>query len=251
MKIHALPAFSDNIIWAIESAGSLVVVDPGQSDPVIRFLQEHRLRLAAVLITHHHADHTGGIRDLTSYAQSTEPVPVYGPESCLDRGVTERVADNDEVVLFHGRLRLTTIACPGHTEDHVAFFGASPGQDPLLFCGDTLFAGGCGRLLGGTATQLYESLRKFTELPSKTRVFCAHEYTLNNLLFAADLLPENAAIQARLTLVRRQRAQNELTLPSSLKVECNTNPFLLAVLSGSLAQFTAWRAAKDTFRPQP
>lgn len=251
MKIHALPAFVDNIIWGLESAGELVVVDPGQAEPVLRFLADQGLRLSGILITHHHADHTGGISDLLKQCPSKTngQFPVFGPGYCQSLGVSHEVTDGSEVWLFNHSLRLEAIACPGHTVDHIAFFAQPSGQPPLLFCGDTLFAGGCGRLLGGTAAQLFNSLGRFATLPDDTRVFCAHEYTLSNLLFAAQALPDNAAIRNRLIQVKDQRAQGLCTLPSTIGLEKKTNPFLLSVAEKNLAQFAARRAAKDSFRP--
>ncbi|MBM3375613.1 MAG: hydroxyacylglutathione hydrolase [Betaproteobacteria bacterium] len=251
MKIHALPAFTDNIIWGLESAGELVVVDPGQAEPVLQFLADQSLGLSGILITHHHADHTGGISDLLNQfpSRTVGPLPVFGPGYCKSLGVTHEVTDGSEVWLFNHSLRLETMACPGHTVDHIAFFAHPSGQAPLLFCGDTLFAGGCGRLLGGTASQLFQSLGRFAALPDDTRVFCAHEYTLSNLLFAAQALPENAAIRNRLIQVKDQRAQGLSTLPSTIGLEKKTNPFLLSVAEANLAEFAARRTAKDNFRP--
>lgn len=250
MKIHALPAFADNIIWGLESAGELVVVDPGQAEPVLQFLADQSLRLSGILITHHHADHTGGISDLLHQlpSKTNGSVPVFGPGYCKSLGVTYEVTDGSEVWLFNHSLRLETIACPGHTADHIAFFAHPSGQAPLLFCGDTLFAGGCGRLLGGTAAQLFHSLGRFAALPDDTRVFCAHEYTLSNLLFAVQALPDNTAIRDRLIQVKDQRAQGLCTLPSTIGLEKKTNPFLLSVAEANLAQFAARRTAKDSFR---
>ncbi|MFZ9813100.1 MAG: hydroxyacylglutathione hydrolase [Burkholderiaceae bacterium] len=251
MKIHALPAFADNIIWGLESAGELVVVDPGQAEPVLRFLSDRGLKLSAILVTHHHADHTGGIGDLLAQlpTKTKEGLAVFGPGYCKSLGVSHEVTDGSEVWLFNHSLRLETIACPGHTVDHIAFFTHPSGQAPMLFCGDTLFAGGCGRLLGGTAEQLFHSLGRFAVLPDDTRVFCAHEYTLNNLLFAAQALPSNAAIRNRLIDVKRQREQGLCTLPSTIGLEKRTNPFLLSVAEANLKQFAARRIAKDNFRP--
>jgi len=251
MKIHAIPAFTDNIIWALESAGALVVVDPGQAAPVLQFLEDHRLRLSAILVTHHHADHTGGIAAILERSQKAgdHTVPVFGPDYCRGRGVSHPVIDGEEVWLFDQGLRITTLACPGHTVDHIAFFAEPVGESPMLFCGDTLFAGGCGRLLGGTAAQLFASLDRLMGLPGHTRVFCAHEYTLNNLLFAAQVLPDNTAIRRRLTQVREQRSQGRCTLPSTIALEKETNPFLLSVIAKNLTQFSERRAAKDVFRP--
>lgn len=248
MDIHAIQAFEDNIIWALQSAGDLVVVDPGAADPVIDFLERQRLRLSGILITHHHGDHTGGIAQLRDYCQrrQAQPVPVFGPEHCREKGVTEIVDEGSTVSLFDASLRLSVLCCPGHTTDHVAFFGAPTGTPPILFCGDTLFAGGCGRLLGGTAEQLYGSLQRFAALPPETAVYCAHEYTLGNLLFAAAALPSHAQIRQRLSVVKDLRTKGIGTLPSSIGLEKATNPFLLA---GSLEEFAALRRAKDSFRP--
>ena len=248
MDIHAIPAFEDNIIWALESAGELVVVDPGDAGPVIHFLSTQHLRLSGILVTHHHGDHTGGIAQLQDYCQAKrpDPLPVFGPERCRGQGVTETVAEGATVSLFRNTLHLSVLFCPGHTNDHIAYFGAPAGKAPILFCGDTLFAGGCGRLLGGTAAQLYGSLQRFAALPPETAVYCAHEYTLSNLLFAAATLPANPQIKQRLADVKNLRSHGICTLPSSIAIEKMTNPFLLA---GSLEEFTARRHAKDSFRP--
>lgn len=160
--------------------------------------------------------------------------------------MTETVEEGTAVPLFGDTLRLSVLFCPGHTTDHIAYFGAPAGKAPILFCGDTLFAGGCGRLLGGTAAQLYGSLQRFAALPSETAVYCAHEYTLSNLLFAAATLPANPQIHQRLADVKNLRANSICTLPSSIAIEKMTNPFLLA---GSLDEFAARRRAKDSFRP--
>ncbi|MFM1880144.1 MAG: hydroxyacylglutathione hydrolase [Pseudomonadota bacterium] len=248
MEIHAIPAFEDNIIWALEFGGQLVVVDPGDADPVTRFLEDRGLLLAGILITHHHGDHTGGIRPLVEFSQAQHGhrPPVYGPAQCLDFGVTQVVDEGAEISLIAEGLRLSVLSCPGHTTDHIAFFGHPANQPPVLFCGDTLFAGGCGKLLGGTAAQLYRSLQRFAGLPAETAVYCAHEYTLNNLLFAAAILPQAPAIQSRLAEVRDRRARGISTLPSSIGLEKATNPFLLAT---SLEKFISRRLAKDSFRP--
>lgn len=248
MDIHAIPAFEDNIIWALEYAGELVVVDPGDAGPVIHFLSTQNLRLSGILITHHHGDHTGGIAQLRDYCQARQPdpLPVFGPERCQDQGVTETVEEGATVSLFRNALRLSVLFCPGHTTDHIAYFGAPAGKAPILFCGDTLFAGGCGRLLGGTAAQLYGSLQRLAALPPETAVYCAHEYTLSNLLFAAATLPANPQISQRLADVKNLRANGICTLPSSIAIEKTTNPFLLA---DSLEEFAARRHAKDSFRP--
>ena len=248
MHIHAIPAFEDNIIWGLESAGELVVVDPGDAEPVIRVLTSQRLRLSAILITHHHGDHTGGVATLKDYCQARQssPLRVFGPARCRDHGVTDTVDEGATVSLFGDSLRLSVLFCPGHTSDHIAYFGAPAGKRPLLFCGDTLFAGGCGRLLGGTAEQLFQSLQRFAALPPETAVYCAHEYTLSNLLFAAATLPSHPQISQRLADVKHLRAQGICTLPSSIGIEKTTNPFLLA---DSLEEFAARRRAKDSFRP--
>lgn len=221
MRVSPIPAFTDNYIWALHTSNSGVfVVDPGDAVPVEEFLQAHKLQLNGILITHHHADHTGGIRALCEDRQ----IPVYGPAQSGIRGITHAVADGDLVSLPNNSL--TVIAVPGHTLDHIAYLFDSPDDTPALFCGDTLFAGGCGRLFEGTAEMMYTSLRRLGALPDATRVFCAHEYTVNNLRFALKAEPDNTALAERLKAELEKRQQNLPTLPSTILQEQRTNPFL-------------------------
>lgn len=215
----AIPAFRDNYIWALRQGHQCVVVDPGDAGPVENFLREHQLRLAAILITHHHADHVGGIHQLLRHRQ----VPVYGPATETIPGLTQALKDGDTLILPGVDLALDVLSVPGHTLGHLAYYAASPGW---LFCGDTLFSGGCGRLFEGTPEQMYHSLQRLAALPTETQVYCTHEYTQANLNFAAAVLPDDAAVQQRLNEVSALRAKGHITLPSTLAEELRSNLFL-------------------------
>ena len=211
-----VPAFDDNYIWLVcDAAGRAAIVDPGDGAPVIAALAAHRLHAAAILCTHHHHDHVGGIEAIRARFE----VPVYGPPGRI-AAVTHAVTDGDRIDLGGG-LRFDVIATPGHTRDHIAYVG-----DAMLFCGDTLFSAGCGRLFEGTPAQMHASLSRFAALPPQTAVFCGHEYTLANLRFAAAVEPENADIAAYRTWAQTQRAQGRPTLPSTIGRELAVNPFL-------------------------
>lgn len=221
----AIPAFTDNYIWLIggnmttgtqkAAPGKVMIVDPGDSEPVSRYLAEHQLQAAAILVTHHHYDHIDGIEALCRQRQ----LPVYGPQNSRIPCLTHALADGDQISI--AGLSFQIMATPGHTLDHIAYY--TPG---MLFCGDTLFAAGCGRLFEGTPAQMFASLQRLNQLPADTRVYCTHEYTLKNLEFAHEVEPENPAISERLTSVRRLRQQQRITLPSTLAEERATNPFL-------------------------
>lgn len=217
LSISPIPAFSDNYIWCITSGADAVLVDPGEAAPALAYLREHHLQLTAILVTHHHPDHVGGIGEII---EKCGDLPVIGPKSSTS-ALNSIVADGDTVTV-HG-VEFTTIGVPGHTLDHVAYFCA---ENKLLFCGDTLFAGGCGRLFEGTPEQMLESLGRLQSLPVDTRVYCAHEYTLNNLRFALKAEPENADLQQRYRETEALRAADRITLPSTIDVEQKTNPFL-------------------------
>ena len=225
MRITAIPAFTDNYIWAIENdRHEVFVVDPGDAAPVATFLQQTQSTLAGILITHHHADHTGGLAELTRL----HSIPVYGPAGGHIKGITHPLADADEItILGH---KTVVMSVPGHTLDHIAYLmtAATDAGDSsaALFCGDTLFAGGCGRLFEGTAQMMYTSLRRIRALPEDTRVYCAHEYTLNNLAFAQRVEPGNEALAERIKAETDKRAQGLPTLPSTILLERRTNPFL-------------------------
>ncbi|MDO8908846.1 MAG: hydroxyacylglutathione hydrolase [Pseudohongiella sp.] len=219
MTITPIPAFKDNYIWAIQNdVNEVFVVDPGDAVPVEEFLTHNQLTLSGILITHHHADHTGGLADLCM----ARNIPVYGPSGGHIKGITHPVRDSDEIHVFGHKL--IVMAVPGHTLDHIAYY--MPADTPSLFCGDTLFAGGCGRLFEGTAEMMYTSLRQIEALPGSTQIYCAHEYTLNNLAFAQRADPDNAALTERIKTETDKRRQGLPTLPSSILLEQRTNPFL-------------------------
>ncbi|MFT4172100.1 MAG: hydroxyacylglutathione hydrolase [Rhodocyclaceae bacterium] len=217
MKIVPISAFRDNYIWAVCSDTHCALVDPGQAEPAQAFLDRNGLTLAAILVTHRHSDHVGGIETLLARTPGT---PVYGP---ADEDIPARThALCDGAIVDLAELgRYTVLAVPGHTEGHIAYHG-----EHALFCGDTLFAAGCGRVLGGTASQLHASLQRLAALPADTRIYCAHEYTLSNLRFAQTVEPDNAAITLRQAACMALRERGEPTLPARLAEEWETNPFL-------------------------
>ena len=194
---------------------------PAKLDPVLDYLQRTGGRLCAILITHRHADHIGGVNELLQHAQ----VPVYGPAAERDKitMLTHVLGDGDTVNLPELDLEFSVLDVGGHTLGHIAYFDA---KNAVLFCGDTLFAGGCGRIFEGTPQQMYASLAKIAALPASTRVYCAHEYTQSNMKFALAVEPGNAELQARSSEVTRLRAAGQATVPSRLEEELATNPFL-------------------------
>ncbi len=215
----AIPAFSDNYIWAISHQGQCVVVDPGDAAPVERFLNENGLNLAAILVTHHHPDHVAGIATLTR----DRNIPVYGPARESIPCMTDPLGEGQQITLDAIDLSLTVMEVPGHTLGHIAYYSEAHGW---LFCGDTLFAGGCGRLFEGTPSQMYTSLHRLAELPAQTLVYCTHEYTRANLEFALAVTPEDQRVEARLAAVVAAREEGQITLPTTIAEECRTNPFL-------------------------
>ncbi|WP_444888611.1 hydroxyacylglutathione hydrolase [Microbulbifer sp. JMSA008] len=220
LSVTPIPALNDNYIWHLEKDGEHWVVDPGEAEPVIKTLGE--APLSGILITHHHYDHTGGIKTLHKHYEC----PVFGPESI--KGVTNPIADGDIFLLLG--LPAEVRGIPGHTLDHLAIIlkeeSASGSRQPHLFCGDTLFAAGCGRIFEGTPKQMLNSLQMLTKLPKHTLVYCAHEYTLSNLRFAHTVEPGNTAVSERLAHTQTLRQSGEPTLPSSISEELATNPFL-------------------------
>lgn len=220
LEVIPLPAFDDNYIWLLRGADddACAVVDPGDEEPVIEHLERHGWRLDAILITHKHGDHTGGVAELKRRWPAARVVgPAHEPISGLDH----RLSEGDTIDLTVPRASFRVLEVPGHTEGHLAYFG-----EGMLFCGDTLFAAGCGRVFSGTFEQLSDSLRRIAALPPETLVYCAHEYTLANLGFARWVEPENPALLAREKLERRKRENGQATLPSTLALELATNPFL-------------------------
>jgi hydroxyacylglutathione hydrolase len=220
MELIALPAFADNYIWMLHDGTDAVVVDPGEAAPVLSALDERQLALSGILVTHHHGDHVGGVDELRSRLKGA----VYGPKRERIPEPFVAVADGDSVDLLG--LRFEVIEVPGHTAGHVAYFHAGRDGAPILFCGDTLFSGGCGRLFEGTAEQMHASLARLASLPGDTRVCCAHEYTLSNLKFARAVEPGNAALVRYNADCEATRAAGRPTLPSTIAVERAINPFL-------------------------
>ena len=219
-KLIAIPAFTDNYLWLLHDGSNALVVDPGDADAVRRTLTEHGLTLKQILVTHHHADHTGGVDAL----RDAFGAAVYGP-------ATERIpkpftplADGDVVSALG--LDFTVIDVPGHTAGHIAFYTPNMNGAPLLFCGDTLFSGGCGRLFEGTPAQMLASLDKLAALPGNTVVCCTHEYTLSNLRFAVAVDPANAELAAYQAHCIELREHRQPTLPTSIAQELLINPFL-------------------------
>lgn len=219
LEIHAIPAFTDNYIWMLCDFNSKAVlcVDPGESAAVLHFLKEHALSLKAILLTHHHYDHSGGVADILKQ----HPCPVYGGKNDKIATVSQPLQEGDHVTFDAMGLDFSVVDIPGHTQGHIAYFSF-----PYLFCGDTLFLAGCGRLFEGTAEQMLQSLNKLKSCPDETQVYCAHEYTENNLRFARLVEPDNDDIKTRLTQVEAMRLNNQISIPALLSQEKMTNPFL-------------------------
>jgi hydroxyacylglutathione hydrolase len=218
MEITPIRALRDNYIWVLHHHRHAVVVDPGEARPVLAWLAQAGIDLLAILCTHHHGDHVDGNAELVAHHPS---VSVYGPACERIPMLTKGLVDNDVVALPELDLNLRVLAVPGHTAGHLAYYGSG-----LLFCGDTLFACGCGRIFEGSAEQMYASLLRLAALPSDTRVYCAHEYTLANIRFAKEVEPGNDLLNAWEVEARAQVAQGLPTIPTSLGREKAANPFL-------------------------
>lgn len=215
-----LPAFTDNYIWMLHDGRQAIVVDPGDSAPVLQALQHLGVQLQTILVTHHHADHVGGVDALRNATGAT----VYGPAREKIPEPLHRLTHGDVVETLG--LRFEVIDVPGHTAGHIAYYCPDIDGAPLLFCGDTLFSGGCGRLFEGTPAQMLDSLDQLAALPGNTRVCCTHEYTLSNLKFARAVEPGNAALLHYHTQCEALRASQQPTLPSRMALERDINPFL-------------------------
>jgi hydroxyacylglutathione hydrolase len=218
LTVTAIPAFSDNYIWLLTRGGTdCAVVDPGDAEPVLKALRREGLELNAILLTHHHADHIGGVGRLVAASGAH----VIGPRDPRIPDIDQVVGEGDRVDLPALNLSFEVLEVPGHTSTHIAYHGHGS-----LFCGDTLFSVGCGRLFEGSPEQMQQSLDKLAALPPATRVHCAHEYTLANCDFALEVEPANRALQQRASAVEAARAAGRITLPSTLAEERAVNPFL-------------------------
>ncbi|WDE09589.1 hydroxyacylglutathione hydrolase [Thalassomonas haliotis] len=262
--VTAIKAFSDNYIWSIGSKASneIALVDPGDAEVCIEFIERNQLQLTNILITHHHSDHVGGINALVEYCRQHDwPLTVYGPATENIPHCKVKLSEGDQVCLKAPKLSLQVLDVPGHTAGHIAYIGASNSEN-YLFCGDTLFSGGCGRLFEGTAAQMSASLAKLAALPENTQVFCAHEYTRANLDFAVSVEPDNKDLIHYLHQVKDRRTQGLSTIPSSIGLELKINPFLRChspqIIDSArafspdeppsqVATFSAIRALKDQF----
>lgn len=232
LSILTVPAFDDNYLWIIHDGHRAVVVDPGDAIPILATLAKHHLVLSAILLTHHHADHIGGVPELLKQHK----VPVYGPADDHIAAVTRPLLQGDRVILPDLNLSLDVIDVPGHTLGHIAYFAA---DQHWLFCGDTLFAGGCGRLFEGSPAQMLHSLDQLAALPDETLVFCAHEYTMSNLRFAKEVEPDNQALLARIAREQDKRDRHIPTVPSQIGLEKQTNPFLRSREAAVVARLLA------------
>lgn len=234
-NITPLPAFTDNYIWLVHQAALAWVIDPGDATVVDRYCERHQLQLQGILLTHHHLDHTGGVRAL----QQRWDCMVYAPESdaaIYQQFDCQRVHAGDTIPLLPSRLTVEILALPGHTLDHIAFYL----NRQHLFSGDVLFGAGCGRLFEGSPAQMFASLQQIKQLPADTLIYPTHEYTAHNLAFASQIEPENADIKARLQHTLHLRAQQRPSLPTTLALELATNPFLRCE---QLAQQSDWQGS--------
>lgn len=236
MQITPIPAFTDNYIWALHNELDCVVVDPGDPIVVLEFLATNKLTLRAILITHHHYDHTGGIEALQ---QHYPDIPVFGPNNPTIKGITQVLQENDVIELPDLQCEFSVIEVPGHTLDHIMYYAKG-----VLFCGDTLFSCGCGRMFEGTAPQMTNSLAKIQHLPQDTQIYCTHEYTAANIAFAETVEPDNKDLTRYKQWVEQQRNKNAPTLPTSLSEQLQINPFL-RLQAHSVKQFTQQYARKS------
>jgi len=254
ITVSYVEAFNDNYIWLIhkENSHHIAIVDPGDAGPVLRAIEQHGYQPVAILITHHHGDHVGGISKLTRHYD----IPVYGPANEGIAAVNHPVHEADDVYIAELDCHLSIMEVPGHTRGHIAYY-----RDGMLFCGDTLFTGGCGRLFEGTPEQMSDSLNKIAALPDATQIYCAHEYTLDNLAFARVVEPDSSDLIQRIKDTEEARRQDRPTVPSTLALEKQTNPFLrcdvtnviqaaerfaLKSLKSGAETFTVVRHWKDT-----
>ena len=230
LNISRIESFDDNYIWLIHdnspsskaNKADIIIVDPGDDEPVLKAITKHHYNPVAIFITHHHGDHCGGVKSLVNHYN----IPVYGPANENIPGLTKACSNNDTLHFDDMNLSFKVMDVPGHTTGHIAFLAQPSTLQQCLFIGDTLFAGGCGKLFGGTFEQMQHSLSLLLDLDDDTLIYCAHEYTQDNLKFAIITEPENKALQKRIDDTNKLRLNNQATVPSLLKLEKETNPFL-------------------------
>jgi hydroxyacylglutathione hydrolase len=237
LTVHPVRAFQDNYVWTLTAGGNAAVVDPGEAGPVLAFLRARKLNLTAILNTHHHADHVGGNAELLEHY----PVPVYGPHDDRIPTVSERVREGESFTLPGFDVKLSVLEIPAHTRTHIAFHGGG-----MVFCGDTLFACGCGRLFEGTPAQMHAALSKLGKLAGDTRVYCGHEYTVSNIKFACAVEAGNAELAKWAKEAADLRAKDEPTLPSTIERELRANPFMRCEVSEVAAA-----AGRPARKPHP
>lgn len=255
VNVLTIPAFNDNYIWLIKDSQSqhCVVVDPGDATPVLEIIESQELILDAILLTHKHYDHIDGVTELLSALG--EDINVFSKDKLFPE--SKQVVEGQSIHCFESRLVLEVMEVPGHTLDHIVFY-----NDEQLFCGDTLFSGGCGRIFEGSHKQMFEALSRLAKLPDSTKVYCAHEYTISNLTFAYAIEPKNSALLSYMQEVAKKRQQGLASIPTSIAVEKQINPFLRCYqnelishlqnqlsmpLVAGLETFTALRTYKDNF----
>ena len=253
LSVEPIKAFEDNYIWLVTTNEGSIVVDPGESSKIIKLIDENKISLKGIFVTHHHYDHTDGLKDLSRKLN----IDIYGPNNNINE-INKRVKNSDHISILG--IDFEIIEVPGHTLDHIAFYSFNDGE-PILFCGDTLFAGGCGRIFEGTYEQMFESLNKLSSLPKNTKIYCGHEYTLSNLKFAIEVDSSNKDLIDEYEQIKRLRNIDCPSLPSTLDRELKVNPFLrcdnysiknkikkeFGISANGLDIFTALRKWKDSF----
>ena len=251
LSVEPIKAYTDNYIWLVSTNEGSIVVDPGESEEILNLIDTNKIDLKGVLITHHHYDHTNGLLDLTNKMN----LEVYGPKKI--EGINKIVKESDKFSVIG--IDFEVIEIPGHTLDHLAFYSSN--KDPVLFCGDTLFAGGCGRVFEGTFEQMFKSLKKISNYPKETKIFCGHEYTLSNLKFALEVDEDNKELADEYINVKKLISSDIPSLPTNLNKELKVNPFLRCneiniknkvidkfdIIDDELEIFTALRKWKDNF----
>ena len=253
LSVEPIKAFTDNYIWLVSTNEGSIVIDPGESKSIQKLIDNKTIDLKGILITHHHYDHTNGLSELVKKNE----LEVYGPINNID-GINHRLNDKDKISIIG--IDFDVISIPGHTLDHIGFYSANA-NNPILFCGDTLFAGGCGKIFEGTYEQMFHALKKITKLPTNTNIYCGHEYTLSNLKFALEADDTNKELIEEFKKVENKINSNIPSLPTTLDKELKVNPFLRCdniniqnkiiekfnVSNNELEVFTALRKWKDNF----